>query len=176
MEISIDTLPPDGELFSLELSEADVWRLWDDPAAARLWRIDSVRADIRLMRAHGGVEAQGHLASMVTGLCRRCTTSVAVEIDEAIGLRFERGPHGGGHDAEVELDEASLDVVDLDSERIDLAEIAAEQLAIALTSELLCRPDCAGLCSQCGQDLNEQQCRCKPETDPRWSALADLKK
>jgi uncharacterized protein len=40
----------------------------------------------------------------------------------------------------------------------------------------LCRPDCAGLCPQCGADRNEQACACQPPpADPRWSALDALK-
>ena len=36
----------------------------------------------------------------------------------------------------------------------------------------LCRPDCRGLCAQCGADLNEGSCGCEAEaTDPRLSAL-----
>ena len=40
----------------------------------------------------------------------------------------------------------------------------------------LCRDDCAGLCPQCGADLNTGSCDCAPvAADPRWSALDQLK-
>ena len=33
------------------------------------------------------------------------------------------------------------------------------------------------VCEKCGANLNENQCSCEQgETDPRWAALADLKK
>ena len=39
----------------------------------------------------------------------------------------------------------------------------------------LCREDCAGLCSHCGTNLNEQGCNCIiKEDDPRWEALKKL--
>jgi uncharacterized protein len=36
----------------------------------------------------------------------------------------------------------------------------------------LCRPDCQGLCMNCGQNLNEGDCGCEEEEiDPRLEAL-----
>jgi uncharacterized protein len=41
----------------------------------------------------------------------------------------------------------------------------------------LCREDCKGLCQSCGADLNAGLCSCEQgEVDPRWAALAELKK
>jgi uncharacterized protein len=38
----------------------------------------------------------------------------------------------------------------------------------------LCRPECKGLCPQCGQDWNSGTCDCVPEQDQRWEALREL--
>ncbi|MBI1885524.1 MAG: DUF177 domain-containing protein [Chloroflexi bacterium] len=38
----------------------------------------------------------------------------------------------------------------------------------------LCRPDCRGLCPRCGLNLNERSCKCPPQPDSRWEALAKL--
>jgi uncharacterized protein len=38
-----------------------------------------------------------------------------------------------------------------------------------------CKPDCKGLCAQCGQNLNEGQCDCDAEPiDPRLAPLRAL--
>jgi len=43
--------------------------------------------------------------------------------------------------------------------------------------KLLCRSDCKGLCPHCGRNLNVESCDCAASvTDPRWSALGDLRK
>jgi uncharacterized protein len=41
---------------------------------------------------------------------------------------------------------------------------------------VLCRPDCAGLCPVCGEDLNAAgpDHAHEREPDPRWAALRDL--
>lgn len=41
-------------------------------------------------------------------------------------------------------------------------------------SKPLCRPDCAGLCSRCGRNLNDRPCGCPEEPGSRWDALAHL--
>ncbi len=41
----------------------------------------------------------------------------------------------------------------------------------------LCKPECRGLCPQCGANLNESPCNCKADTeDPRWEAIRKLYK
>jgi len=40
---------------------------------------------------------------------------------------------------------------------------------------VLCRPDCAGLCPECGQNLNEGVCDCARDTiDPRLAVLRSM--
>jgi uncharacterized protein len=59
---------------------------------------------------------------------------------------------------------------------LDLARWVRDALALELPAQLTCRPDCAGLCGQCGANLNED-----PEhhhdaaPDPRWAKLGELK-
>jgi len=76
---------------------------------------------------------------------------------------------------ERELFERDLDFAVYENDQIDLDEMVLEQLELSLPSRVLCREDCRGLCPQCGADLNVEQCQCKPQIDPRWRALADLK-
>ena len=43
-----------------------------------------------------------------------------------------------------------------------------------MDSRFLCREDCKGLCSRCGANLNDGECDCKPERDPRLAVLEQL--
>ena len=51
-----------------------------------------------------------------------------------------------------------------------------DAIALALPEQIICRDDCAGLCSECGKNLNDE-----PHTheaqhgDPRWGALDALR-
>ncbi len=49
-------------------------------------------------------------------------------------------------------------------------------VALALPEQILCRPDCAGLCPVCGKNLNEEPHEHPEEpADSRWEALNALR-
>ena len=59
---------------------------------------------------------------------------------------------------------------------VDLTANIREDIILELPQRALCRPDCRGLCVECGQDLNVKACRCKPARgDLRWQALDQIK-
>ena len=63
-----------------------------------------------------------------------------------------------------------------DEDVLDLAAWARDALALAMPVQLTCRPDCAGLCPECGANLNEDpDHRHEPGPDPRWAKLSELK-
>ena len=58
---------------------------------------------------------------------------------------------------------------------LDLRQPLREQIMLAMPIHLLCRPDCKGLCTNCGQNWNEGPCNCSAEDlDPRLAALKNL--
>lgn len=63
------------------------------------------------------------------------------------------------------------------SDSLDLQAWARDSLALALPAKLLCRPDCAGLCTVCGANLNEAgpEHHHDPEPDLRWAKLSELR-
>ena len=60
---------------------------------------------------------------------------------------------------------------------LDVAAWARDQIALCLPDQILCRPDCAGLCPTCGKDLNaEPHEHAEEAVDPRWAALESLRR
>ena len=57
---------------------------------------------------------------------------------------------------------------------LDLTEAVRQRVLLDLPMATLCKEDCAGLCAQCGHDLNLGPCECKPEVDARLSILKTL--
>jgi len=57
---------------------------------------------------------------------------------------------------------------------VDLTEAIRQNVLLAIPMVTLCDPGCAGLCSQCGHDLNLGPCQCEPETDTRLNVLKTL--
>jgi len=58
---------------------------------------------------------------------------------------------------------------------LDLEEPVQQYWAMAVPMAPLCREDCAGLCSACGQEIAGGVHRCTDdEIDARWAKLAEL--
>lgn len=58
---------------------------------------------------------------------------------------------------------------------IDLKTCIDEQVILALPMKFLCNADCRGFCSECGINLNHQQCGCSVQgIDPRFEKLKSL--
>ncbi len=61
----------------------------------------------------------------------------------------------------------------------DFADLTAdirEDILLELPQRALCGAQCKGLCPDCGQDLNEARCGCRPRADAgRWAVLDQLK-
>jgi len=59
---------------------------------------------------------------------------------------------------------------------LNLRAWARDALALALPAQVLCRPDCAGLCATCGADLNQAGPDHTHEStpDPRWAKLSEI--
>jgi uncharacterized protein len=59
---------------------------------------------------------------------------------------------------------------------LDLSSWARDAVALALPDKILCRADCAGLCPECGKNLNDEPHGHELATiDPRWAALEGLR-
>jgi uncharacterized protein len=119
---------------------------------------------------------QVRLAYRQTVPCDRCLAPVVAQVEVPVELLVERrraAPEG----AEKELLEEELDAVEVPGDELDTRPLVAEQVQLHLPTHPLCREDCAGLCPTCGRDRNRGRCGC-PEGggDPRWAALATLRK
>jgi uncharacterized protein len=60
---------------------------------------------------------------------------------------------------------------------LDLRGWARDALALTLPAQVLCRPECLGLCPVCGEDLNlaGNDHAHERQPDPRWAKLSELR-
>jgi uncharacterized protein len=62
-----------------------------------------------------------------------------------------------------------------DDGHIDLGPLIREYALLEFPIKPICKPDCKGLCSECGEDLNRGDCGHRNETkDSPFSSLKDL--
>jgi len=58
---------------------------------------------------------------------------------------------------------------------LDLTEAIRQYALLAIPMKPLCTANCAGLCPNCGHNLNQGPCNCPHRGgDPRWSKLKEL--
>ncbi|MFC1913466.1 DUF177 domain-containing protein [Chloroflexota bacterium] len=58
---------------------------------------------------------------------------------------------------------------------LDLTEAVQQYALLAIPMKPLCGQDCAGLCSNCGRNLNQEPCHCPPQqSENSWSELNKL--
>ena len=127
---------------------------------------DVIPARIDVARTTGnGYALRLRFEASIHGPCMRCLE--AAEPHFAVDAREVSQP-GQGEELESPY---------VEDEVLDVAAWARDALALTLPEKVLCRSDCAGLCSVCGADLNaagpahghEQ------EPDPRWAKLSELR-
>jgi uncharacterized protein len=123
-----------------------------------------VRLDVSRTTGMGWV-LRLRFAASLNGPCMRCLEPAEPGFE--VDAREVFQPGGG-----EEMSSPYL----ADDEELHLRQWARDALALALPAQLTCREDCAGLCSQCGANLNEDpQHRHEPTRDPRWAKLSELK-
>jgi uncharacterized protein len=127
---------------------------------------DRVPAELAITRTATGTVLELRLRGRLHGPCQRCLADAVVERDLAL-----REYQAASPDADEEL--RSPYVRD---DQLDLSAWGRDALVLALPEQILCRPDCAGLCPVCGHDLNvEPHEHVEERVDPRWAALEQLR-
>ena len=125
---------------------------------------DLVEARLDVSRTTGnGWALRLRFSARIDGPCMRCLENATPTFDVD---SYEVHQPGAGE----ELTSPYID------DELDVEAWARDALALALPAQLTCRPECAGLCPQCGANLNEDPSHAhEPEPDPRWSKLSELK-
>jgi uncharacterized protein len=130
---------------------------------------------IVLTRMPTGVLVQGDIDVVLEAECSRCLTLFGyprrVHIEEIYYQQVD--VHTGGKlETEADTDSFLIDK----RHTIDISEAVRQYEVMAADMQPLCRPDCPGICAQCGRDLTQSACTCEgPPLDPRWLALEALK-
>lgn len=101
--------------------------------------------------------------------CDRCLK----EVDITIPLNFKKkvSVDTECEDQSDELDETNY----IDGYNLDVEQLIYNELLVGWPTKILCRDDCKGICSVCGQNLNEGTCNCEDTgLDPRMSVIRDV--
>ncbi len=141
--------------------------LWRDTGLA--WK-EGVSVEMQVSNAGTGeIVARGAVDGVLLNHCRRCLENLETRFRRNLTLVFVS-------DGSDEGDESgAYPFVESDAD-LDVSTAVREEILLEVNPYVVCTSDCAGLCPQCGTNLNEASCDCtQDEIDPRWGALRDLK-
>jgi len=130
---------------------------------------------VKLLRTGPDILVTGQLEGTIEKSCGRClntfTDSVTLELEEQFYPTIDVYS-GAVLPISPDADEANS----ISEQHIlDLLEVVRQELLLESEGIRYCRPDCKGLCPQCGQDLNVETCSCEKEVfDLRWAGLKAL--
>jgi uncharacterized protein len=124
-----------------------------------------IELDLRLESVIEGVLVTGPARVAVSGECVRCLTEISDELEIDVQELFVYP------DSDASEDEASR----LEGDLIDLEPLLRDEVVLELPFQPLCREDCAGLCVECGANLNDDPGHTHElAVDPRWEKLRNL--
>ena len=138
MKIYVDDIPSEG----LELTEnINPQDLKLDLEQQGMVFTALVGAKARITKTGSEIFASLSLEAPVEYTCVRCLAKLENVFRKNFNFNYEAKPG---------------DVLDID-------EDIRQELILNNPMKTLCKPDCKGLCPDCGQNLNVAQCECKQE-------------
>lgn len=146
------------------------------PASDAIWEADDLRPDDSVS-VTGRLSAAGpgrwYFTGQLTGTavvaCRRCLAETPADVSDSFSALFAEA---GTED----VDEDDVYALSANGRTLDLRPAVRESWLLAVPAFRTCRPDCQGICPNCGADRNVVSCACRTETaDSRWDALRALR-
>lgn len=126
---------------------------------------------VKLTRTNRGILANARLSTTLAGECARCLRPLATPIE--VVLEEEYLPSidlSTGRPVDSASEPEALRLTD--HHELDLGPSVSDAISLAEPIAPLDRPDCPGLCSVCGQPLDEgEHDHGEDEIDPRLEAL-----
>jgi uncharacterized protein len=152
-------------------------RFEDEAAALREPTVAApVRGDVTFTRTQQGVLADCRFETALALDCGRCLEPASVPVSGRFQEEFVPAVDvrtGVPLPLAADSEAFTIDA----NHTLDLGEAIRQHVLMAAPLQPLCGPECRGLCSHCGQDLNQRACACPPaDSDSPFQELAQLLK
>lgn len=100
--------------------------------------------------------------------CDRCLKSVPKDVEFEFSYEVY-SPEQPCEDADE--DEQNF----MEGYELNVVSLVNNEILMSWPMKVLCKPQCKGICTVCGKDLNTGECGCDTFVpDPRWAALKDI--
>ena len=178
-DITADGLSLIGEVTAEELDLTGEDALLSGPLAVSL----------DLTNIEGLVAVTGVLEGTIVRECVRCLKEYEDPLAFSVRAAFiQESKSTPRHPKRIDLRKGREEIVEAESEeesddqyhyqgnQLDLAPMLREHVILSAPMQPLCSDDCAGLCAQCGKNLNEGPCQCAKEPPiPTFRVVQSMK-
>lgn len=181
LAVSLCSVQEEGLVIDAEVTEADLRPLHVEGVS-----LGPVTVAGKIEEVSGEYLFHGSVSGTYIHTCDRCLERMEAPFSIDVFWAFEQGIEEGPAEElrrDTETDDRAGGGPRVSGYRggeIDLAPLAWEEVVLAQPAKFVCKPDCAGLCPQCGANLNLGPCGCRQADDGGWlgsrtmSGLGDL--
>jgi len=135
MKINIDRIPVEGAVIEDTISAQDL-----DLDTEDIKFKGPINVTANVSKITNAVSISLDLDARISFVCSRCIEPFDLDFKKHIPLNYS---------------------VDKGEHEIDLDPEIRQDIIIEYPLKPLCRPDCKGLCPECGKNLNLKECNCK---------------
>lgn len=132
-----------------------------------------ITGQVKMLRTPAGILVTATLHTKVGLECVRCLDPVVRDADFSLEEEFRPilDIHTG---LRLPIPPGEKELVIDDRHILDLTEVVRQGLILSLPLHPVCRANCAGLCNQCGENLNDHpEHRHLENVDPRLEVLKE---
>jgi len=133
-----------------------------------------VSGHVKMMRTDRGIIVKANLTGEMKITCSRCLAEfnwpLKLDFQEEY---FQTVDMVSGSRLSLPKDTGNFTI---DPKHIlDFREAVRQYALLSVPMKALCQEKCAGVCPECGQNLNQEPCECSmKKVDPRWAPLLKL--
>ncbi|ATO63747.2 MULTISPECIES: YceD family protein [Mycobacterium avium complex (MAC)] len=124
--------------------------------------------DLQVQSVSEGVLVTGSVTGPTVGECARCLTALDGEVRVRLTELFAYP------DSTTEATTEEDEVGHIVDDTVDLEQSIIDAVGLELPFSPVCRPDCPGLCPECGVSLAAEPGHQHDRIDPRWAKLAGM--
>ncbi|MFI5931338.1 YceD family protein [Actinoplanes sp. NPDC051494] len=125
--------------------------------------------DLSMTSVSEGVYVSGTVRGSLQGECGRCLDEISQSFAVTIGELYAYA------DSTTEETTDEDEVGRMQGDLLDLEPALRDAVVLTLPTNPVCRPDCPGLCPECGVHLDDLPAdHSHEDVDPRWAALRNL--
>ncbi|MFB6344577.1 MAG: DUF177 domain-containing protein [bacterium] len=154
----------------------EVWEPEELDLHNELYRLENpLQVVLFFYNAGGVIEVDGSYGGVLNYHCTRCLTSLNDQLDGSVSARFYPPEKEITKDMQADAESDLYLGNYTEDETVEAGRVIRENIVLDRPMQILCKSDCAGLCQECGQNLNESDCGHDQESvDPRLAGLQDI--